>query len=271
LRNTRGLLRVGAHRRRPRCGHMRCSNDRMRLRFLLPLLVLAVGCASETGVEEEDVGVDEAELAKGGRLCIDTNDSTLDTNYAKAQKRSCVGRYLSFDGEHPALTREEARRLKAGGMDIFAIWEVSKYRPIEGGSTNASHRNGIADAKAAKAKMAEVGGGNNPVYFTVDFDLSPTEWAKSGPKVLAYFEGINSIMGVKRTGAYGTYVTIKELFDHGKIAYGWQMTFGNKGKKVDPRAQLRQHDIYPDQTGWGVSGAGALDLDRAVKGDFGQW
>ena len=135
----------------------------------------------------------------------------------------------------------------------------------------ASHANGVADAKAAKAKMAEVGGGNKPVYFTVDFDLSPAEWDKKGPLVLAYFNGVNSIMGVKRTGAYGTYVSIKELFDHGKIAYGWQMTFGKKGKQIDPRAQLRQHDIYPSQEGWGVSGAGALDLDRAVHADFGQW
>lgn len=129
----------------------------------------------------------------------------------------------------------------------------------------------MADAKAAKAKMAEVGGRGKPVYFTVDFDLSPAEWDEKGPLVLAYFDGIDAIMGTHRTGAYGTYVTIKQLFDHGKIAYGWQMTFGAKGKKIDPRAQLRQHDIYPSQAGWGVSGAGALDLDRAVKPDFGQW
>lgn len=244
----------------------------MRARLLLPLFVLSIaGCLADTG-DGEEVG-EEEQAAKGGysRLCIDTNDATLDTSYARLQGRTCVGRYLSFDGEHPPLTREEAQRLKAGGMDIFAIWEVSKYRPIEGGSPGASRAHGVADAKAAKAKMAEVGARNKPVYFTVDFDLSPAEWEKKGRLVLAYFDGVRSVMGKKRTGAYGTYVTIKHLFDDDAIAYGWQMTFGKKGKKVDPRAQLRQHDIYPSQEGWGVSGAGALDLDRAVKPDFGQW
>lgn len=102
----------------------------MRLRTLLPLLVmtLTVGCAAETTDDaDEDVG-EEGQAAKSGysRLCVDTNGATIDTAYAKSQGRGCVGRYLSFDGSHPALTRDEANRLKAGGMDIFAIWEVSK-------------------------------------------------------------------------------------------------------------------------------------------------
>lgn len=236
------------------------------MRAVVGLLVssMLVGCVAD--VDEEEASDEQGLAAKSySRMCVDTNGSTLDTAYAKQQGRTCVGRYLSFDGSHPALTREEANRLHAGGMEIFAIWEVSKYRALEGAAA------GVADGKAAKTRMTAVGGGGKPVYFTVDFDLSAAEWDQKGARVRAYFDGVASVMGVARTGAYGTYVTIKELFDHHAITYGWQMTFGNKGKQIDGRAQLRQQDIYPSQTGWGVAGAGALDLDRAAKSDFGQW
>ena len=93
-----------------------------------------------------------------------------------------------------------------------------------------------------------------------------------GDLVAAYFEGIDSVIGSGRAGAYGTYTVVHELFDLGRIKYGWQQTFGGHGSDPrDSRAQLRQYDIYPDQTGWGVSGAGALDLDRAVHAKYGQW
>ena len=229
------------------------------------LAATTFGCAAET----DDEPFEDTEEAVGySRLGVDTNNATLDTGYAKSQGRDFVGRYLSFDGAHPALTAAEAQRLHAGGIAIFAIWEVSKYRPVEGGTVKKAHANGVADAKAAQQKLREVGAGGKPVYFTVDFEPN---WQKQGDQILAYFDGIDSVLGVNQTGVYGTYVSVKNLFDHGKVHYGWQMTFGAKGKQIDPRAQLRQHDIYPAQNGWGVSGAGALDLDRAVKKDFGQW
>ena len=93
-----------------------------------------------------------------------------------------------------------------------------------------------------------------------------------GDLIVAYFQGIDSVIGKARAGVYGTYTVVHQLFDRGLIGYGWQQTFGNhQNDPHDPRAQLRQYDIYPDQTGWGVSGAGALDLDRAVHPKFGQW
>lgn len=271
--SSRGLRKFERDAHVPLAGACVAELLGMNMRAGVGMLLLSMtvgGCVADAD-DTEETDEQGAEVKGYTRQCIDTNGATLDTSYAKQQSRTCVGRYLSFDGEHPALTKDEANRLHAGGVQIFAIWEVSKYGPVEGGSVAASRAHGIADAQQAKAKMAEVGGGNNPVYFTVDFDISQSEWKQKGPKVLAYFDGIVSVMGVNRTGAYGTYVTIKELFDNKKITFGWQMTFAGKGNQTDSRAQLRQTDIYANQTGWGVAGAGALDFDRAAKPDFGQW
>ena len=100
--------------------------------------------------------------------------------------------------------------------------------------------------------------GSRPIYFAIDFDAQTASRATLN----AYFDGVASVLGRDRTGAYGGYWPISRLFDAGKIAYGWQ-TYAWSGGNWDPRAQLRQ-----TQNGiWG----GGLDADQAVADDFGQW
>jgi hypothetical protein len=111
-----------------------------------------------------------------------------------------------------------------------------------------------------------------------------------GDLVTKYFEGIKAAIGVERVGVYGTFTAVRRLLDLGLARYAWQMTFNHP---PDSRAQLHQINIYPDitrwcadptkdpstlpiyeaalQANWGVSGAGGLDFDRAVRVDFGQW
>jgi len=229
-------------------------------------------------------GVDAAKaLTRIHRLGIDTNNSTLDTGFALSQGCTFVGRYLSFDGAHPELTLEEANRIHAAGLELVAIWEISKYRAIEAGSIGGSHYFGASDATEARNKMKLVGGGHKPIYFTVDFPMTLGDWRKrltdtvtgetiaQKDLILAYFRGILSVLPSKRVGAYGPYTVLYKLFQKGYIEYGWQWAFTDDISRIHPRAQLLQYDIYPGQDGWGVSGAGALDYDRAVWSDFGQW
>ena len=243
--------------------------------------MIALGCAAPVG-DDEATEASEEELATVA-LGVDTNGSTLDLSVAKSRNIGFVCRYVSFDGAHPALTKEEIARYRAANMPLVAIWETGQERAVETGSLGGQRALGAQDAKKAHDAMASFGVGNQPVYFTVDFNVTPTYWAQKtkdkktgkvierGDLIMAYFEGINAVMGPRRTGAYGTYTVMQKLFDANKIQYGWQQTFASRGDKIDKRAQLRQYDIYPSQTGWGVAGAGALDLDRAVKKDFGQW
>ena len=67
--------------------------------MLSVLLVLSAGCAASSDdslSSEEDLST----VAFG----VDTNGATLDLAYAKALGKGFVGRYISFDGAHPALT-----------------------------------------------------------------------------------------------------------------------------------------------------------------------
>ncbi|NUP06050.1 MAG: DUF4150 domain-containing protein [Polyangiaceae bacterium] len=245
---------------------------------------IAVAGSSRQKKKTPRIGIDKGQaLTRISRFGIDTNDSTLDTNFAKAQGCTFVGRYLSFDGEHPPLSREEADRLRGAGLDLFAIWELTKYRAVELESIEDERKAGVDDATQARNVMKLCGGEKKPIYFTVDFPVTPEHWRswivdkKTGKHVqrksliLAYFEGILDVLPVERVGAYGPYIVIKKLFDQNMITYGWQWTFTEDIVRIDHRAQLQQYDIYPGQEGWGVSGAGALDYDRAVWPDFGQW
>jgi hypothetical protein len=244
-------------------------------------MILGTGCIAAQNDEAAATDQDEEALATVA-LGVDTNGSTLDIGHAKSQGVGFVGRYISFDGSHPVLSASEVARFK-GQMPLIAIWEKDKRRAVESGSVQEEFLRGVEDAHASDKALSAAGVPGKAVYFTVDFDVTPSFWNEKtkdtatkqeivkGDLVIAYFKGIKSVLGVKRMGAYGTYTTVKELFDAGLIHYGWQQTFASRGDKTDARAQLRQYDIYPDQTGWGVSGAGALDLDRAVKGSFGQF
>ncbi|HEY1959867.1 MAG TPA: glycoside hydrolase domain-containing protein [Polyangiaceae bacterium] len=243
------------------------------------LLAVATGCAgaSDDAVSGEE---DLSTVALG----VDTNGATLDLAHAKSQGIGFVGRYISFDGTHPALTLGEAQAYHQAGMPLVAIWEIDQQRAFQETSIAGQHQLGASDGKAANTALQQAGGGGHAIYFTIDYDITPEMWKTSlkdsktgkditvGDLVFAYFGGIDSVIGAARAGAYGTYTTLHALFDQGLIHYGWQQTFGgHQNDPRDKRAQLRQYDIYPDQTGWGVSGAGALDLDRAVHGKFGQW
>ena len=96
--------------------------------------------------------------------------------------------------------------------------------------------------------------GDRPIYFSVDFDATPQQGRAA---IDAYFDGVASVLGRARTGAYGGYYVIKRLFDDGKITWGWQ-TYAWSGGQWDPRAQLRQ-----TQNGVTVAGS-SCDIDVAT-------
>lgn len=243
------------------------------------LLLAATGCAAasdDVGSEDEDLTT----VAAG----VDTNGTTLDIAHAQSLGIGFVGRYISFDGVHPALTLQEAQGYQTAGMPLVAIWEIDQKRAFSQPSIAGQRALGASDGQAADTALTAAGGAGNPIYFTIDFDVDEHVWRTAlkdvqtgneieiGDLVLAYFQGIDNAIGSGRAGAYGTYTVLHALFDATHISFGWQQTFlKHKNDPREGRAQIRQYNITADQTGWGVSGAGALDLDRAVHGNFGQW
>jgi len=89
------------------------------------------------------------------------------------------------------------------------------------------------------------------------YDADPTD-------VVAYFQGVASVIGLARTGVYGGYKVVKYLLDHGYVKWAWQ-TGAWSGNRWDPRANIRQ--LIATRTIGGV----ACDVNTAYTTDYGQW
>ncbi|MEV4755405.1 DUF1906 domain-containing protein, partial [Micromonospora sp. NPDC049559] len=188
------------------------------------------------------------------RRGLDYSWSRPSISAIKAGGYSFVCRYLSHTPDKN-LTPSEAKSLINAGIDIVSNWEAGASAALQG------YAKGVADAEDAKAQAEDCGmPAGRPIYFSVDFDAT----AEQQTAINSYFDGIASVIGRGRTGAYGGYYVIKRLFDAGKITFGWQ-TYAWSGGQWDSRAQLRQI-----QNGITVGGADC-DLDEAVATDFGQW
>ena len=164
-------------------------------------------------------------------------------------------RYLSYDTTGKNLTAAEANGLFGAGIDVVANWEWGASDALGG------YNKGVQQAQHAAMLASQLGvPADRPIYFSVDFDASSGQQAS----IDAYFDGVASVLGRDRVGAYAGYYVIQRLFDHGKIRWGWQ-TYAWSGGHWDSRAQLRQI-----QNGVTIAGA-ECDIDQAMVGDFGQW
>jgi len=145
-------------------------------------------------------------------------------------------------------TRAMIRAYHAAGLGTVCVWETTATRAL------ARDAAGRTDARAALRQEQALGiPASRPIYFAVDFNVS----ARQAPRVASYFHGVNSVLGVKRTGGYGTYWTIRRLFKAGLIRFGWQ-TSAWSGGRWDRRAQLQQYAYYD-----------AYDWDRAMTRAYG--
>lgn len=164
-----------------------------------------------------------------------------------------VCRYLSHD---PAknLTAAEVKDLHGAGIGIVLVWESGGGRAADGELA------GIEDAHAALAEAEGLGvPGDVPIYFAVDFDALSSQMAA----IHAYFIGVRSVLGYRRTGVYGGIHVVQSIQGlHGK--YGWQTLAWSAGQ-LAPAAQLYQ--FSNDHT---VDGVG-VDFDRAEHSDYGAW
>lgn len=185
---------------------------------------------------------------------IDYAFSKPSPNAIKAAGYTFVCRYLGGSASKD-LTATEAKALIAAGIDIVCNWEASASAALGG------HAQGVKDATAALKQATACGmPSGRPIYFSVDFDASPAQQAV----INAYMDGVASVLGLARTGAYGGYWVISRLFNAKKITWGWQ-TYAWSGGHWDSRAHIRQI-----RNGITVGGADC-DEDQAQTVDFGQW
>ena len=234
----------------------RTSRAKTSLRGLASLALLAValpigaGCAGESADGE---GVDSRDDSLNPAYGVDYSWARPSPASLAAQGYTFAARYLSYDPPGKTLSASEAAGLEAAGIDVVSNWEAGSQDALGG------YSKGVTEAQAAESQaLADGMPAGRPIYFSVDFDATDAEQGALDD----YMDGVASVLGRDRTGAYGGYYVIKRLFDAGKITWGWQ-TYAWSGGQWDPRAQVRQIQN-------GIDG-GQLDEDEAMAADFGQW
>jgi hypothetical protein len=168
--------------------------------------------------------------------------------------KSFVCRYLSYNKTGKNLSAVERDALWAAGLGICLNWENRADDIIDGfagGAENAKHALTQANLLGAPSSV--------PIYFSVDQDT------RSNPAMIdAYFKGIRTVLPVARIGVYGGLSTVQRAVDQGLASWYWQTAAWSGGAWMKA-AHLQQYRN-------GVTLAGAdLDLDRAMRADFGQW
>lgn len=231
--------------------------------------LLGVGLASVVGgagnlihrawaAPSADVFIPSADPLARARVAtgIDYSSARPRPSVIVAAGYSFVIRYHSRTNSYAKnLTRAEANALRSAGLDVVSNWESGALSALQG------YRQGAADATVAKAQAAACGQpAGRPIYFAVDFDVRLRQQAA----INDYFDGIASVLGRGRTGAYGGFSTINWLFNARKIRWGWQ-TYAWSHGRWDSRAQLRQvkNEIRVD--------GGRCDRDEAWASDYGGW
>lgn len=219
--------------------------------FVAALPLAGCGAGDESEYDEMDIDsvADEVNAVYG----VDYSWARPSPADLHAKGYQFAARYLSYDTSGKNLTAPEAKSLINAGIKVVSNWESGANDALDG------YNAGVTHAKKAQAEALAAGmPASRPIYFSVDFDASTSQQGALN----SYMDGVASVLGRSRTGAYGGYYVIKRLFDAGKITWGWQ-TYAWSGGQWDSRAQLRQIQN-------GIAG-GSLDKDQAMAADYGQW
>jgi hypothetical protein len=97
-----------------------------------------------------------------------------------------------------------------------------------------------------------------PIYFSIDYDAA-VDGADN------YFKGVKSVLGLDRTGVYGSYGLCLHLKQSGLVRFAWRtMSIGWRGG-AGPAGMDEL------QTGGGTIAGLSIDKDIALVDDYGGW
>lgn len=164
-----------------------------------------------------------------------------------------VVRYAGTPGRGKNITKAEFQDLDRNGIGVALVYENKAGDALLGRAA------GGAAAAAIVFDARNIGfPATRPLYFAVDQDITTQM-----PAVIEYFRGINNVIGVARTGAYGEADVIDALFAAGVISYGWQTAAWSKSRKAK-KAHLFQ------RIGTAIVGGVGCDVNDILATDWGQ-
>ncbi len=174
------------------------------------------------------------------------------------------------------VSRGYADALRALGLHIVSVYQFGKPGWPDPSDFTRGYDGGVADAQTALRLHAAAGGPDSaPIFFSVDEDIDVSTWKSLAAE---WLRGINSVLGVGRTGIYGHARACAWAIDDGVIGrsttagrwWAWQTSAWSHGER-EARAVLYQAVVNtPSNPGPLVAGI-HVDVDDVLAADYGQW
>lgn len=220
-------------------------------------------------------------LADNGKL-IDFAERQVPVDQVVAAGYTGVVVYVSelrpgatFDFKPVARGYTDA--LRAAGLHIVSVYQYGKPGWVNSPSDfTRGFDGGVADARTALSLHGAAGGPDTaPIFFSVDEDISADTWKNVA---LQWFKGINSVLGVQRTGIYGGARQVTWASDDGVIgrsstpghSWAWQTRAWSGGARA-PMAVLYQTTVVTASDPGTMIGDIHVDEDDILAPDYGQW
>jgi hypothetical protein len=174
------------------------------------------------------------------------------------------------------VTREYADGLRALGLHVVSCYQFGKPGWPTPSDYTRGYDGGVADAQTALRLHAAAGGPDSaPIFFSVDEDINSDTWNNVA---VQWFRGINSVLGVDRTGIYGSRRTCGWAIRDGVIGssttpghrWAWQTIAWSHGER-EPAAVLYQRVVVSGSDPGALIGDFHVDVDDVLAADFGQW
>jgi hypothetical protein len=174
------------------------------------------------------------------------------------------------------VTRDYTDALRAAGLHVVSNYQYGKPGWPTPSDYTRGHDGGVADAKTALRLHGAAGGPESaPIFFSVDEDIDADIWKTTA---VEWFRGINSVLGVGRTGIYGHARACGWAVDDDVIGYSstsghrwaWQTRAWSAGAR-EATAVLFQSAVFTASDPAVVLGGIHVDADDVLAVDFGQW
>ncbi|MEV0669205.1 DUF1906 domain-containing protein [Mycobacterium sp. NPDC050441] len=245
------------------------------------VLRYATAASALAGLGAVSAGVGAPSAAAAAPTLIDFAMRQIPAQHIRAAGHSGVINYVSTSrpgssmGAKP-ITLPYARSLTAAGLVIVSNYQYGKPGGTAPSDFTRGLPGGVADARTAWQLHTAAGGGQSaPIFFSVDDDIDHNTWNNVA---LPWFRGINSVIGVQRTGIYAGIRPCQWAIADGVVgrsstpgrAWAWQ-TRSWSGGQVHPAAVLYQRIVSTASNPGPVVGGLEVDVNDALAQDVGQW
>ena len=241
----------------------------------------AAAASALAGLGAVSAGVGIPAAAAAAPQLIDFAAHQIPAAHIRAAGYAGVVNYVSMSrpgtsfGAKP-ITRPYAESLTKAGLVIVSNYQYGKPGGSAPSDFTRGYAGGVADARTAwQLHTAAGGGASAPIFFSIDEDISRETWNRVA---LQWFRGINSVLGVQRTGVYGGidvchWAAVDGVIGNSRTpgrVWAWQ-TRAWSGNRVHPNAVLYQRIVATKSNPGPLVGGFEVDVNDVLAQDCGQW